>query len=176
MKVLRLLVLSWLVAFAVPAADAPKTFAVSEFTFARPSAWEWVEAPSSMRKAQLRVPGADKANFAEIVFFHFGQGGGGSTRDNVERWLRQFQEPREKINAKTEEKNVNNRKVTYVSAEGTYLSGMPGGAQTPKPNYALAGAIIESTEGNVFVRMTGPKELVNISGAEFRKMIEGALK
>jgi hypothetical protein len=37
---------------------------------------------------------------------------------------------------------------------------MPGGATTPKPDYALAGAILESTRGNIFVRMTGPRELV----------------
>jgi hypothetical protein len=30
----------------------------------------------------------------------------------------------------------------------------------PKPDYALAGAILESTRGNIFVRMTGPRELV----------------
>jgi hypothetical protein len=176
MKVILSIITLCVAAAIAWAAESPKTFAVSEFTFTRPAAWEWVEVSSSMRKAQLKVPGPEKSEGAEIVFFHFGQGAGGSTRDNVERWLRQFQEPREKINAKTEEKTVGQRKVTYVTAEGTYLSGMPGGAQVPKSNYALAGAIIESAEGNVFVRMTGPKAVTTEAAAEFRKLIESALK
>jgi hypothetical protein len=63
-----------------------------------------------------------------------------------------------------------------MSAEGTYKSGMPGGPQTPKPNYALLGAIIEASEGSVFVKMTGPKELARSATADFRKMVESALK
>ena len=59
----------------------------------------------------------------------------------MDRWFRQFEEPRDKINAKTEDVTVGKHKVTYVSAEGTYKSGMPGGPQTPMPNYALVGAI-----------------------------------
>ena len=68
------------------------------------------------------------------------------------------------------------RRVTYAEAQGTYLSGMPGGPKTAMPNHALLGAIIESDQGNVFVRMTGPIDLVKNSMAEFKKMIESGLK
>jgi hypothetical protein len=44
----------------------------------------------------------------------------------------------------------------------------------PKPDYALAGAILESTRGNIFVRMTGPRELVKKTLPAFKKMIESA--
>jgi len=157
-------------------AEAPATFKVSEFTFARPGSWEWVETTSAMRKAQLKVPDPKGKAGADVIFFHFGKGDGGGTKANVERWLGQFKEPRDKIQAKTEEATIGKHKVTYVGAEGTYISGMPGGAQTPMANYALSGAIIESDEGNVFIRMTGPKELVASATPDFRKMIEGALK
>src|SRR5580765_6843739 len=140
-------------------AEPPATFKVSEFTFARPANWEWVETTSAMRKAQLKVPDPKGKAGADVIFFHFGKGDGGGTKANVERWLGQFKEPRDKIQAKTEEATIGKHKVTYVGAEGTYISGMPGGAQTPMANYALSGAIIESDEGNVFIRMTGPKEL-----------------
>ena len=113
---------------------------------------------------------------AEVFFYHFGPGDAGGTRANVERWFRQFVEPREKINAKTEDITVGKHKVTYVSAEGTYKSGMPGGPQTPMPNYALIGAIIEADEGSVFVKMTGPKELTKSATADFKKMVESAVK
>jgi hypothetical protein len=155
------------------AAEAPSIFTVSELRFERPEQWEWVEARSSMRKAQLRIPNPD-GEPGEVVFFHFGPGNGGGTQANIERWFRQFREERDAIHARTEEATVGDSKVTYVFAEGTYLSGMPGGAQTPKAGYALAGAIIEDPAGHVFVRLTGPKSLVGSSVPEFKKMIGGA--
>src|SRR6185369_7575977 len=99
------------------AADAPATFKVSEFTFTRPAQWEWVESASQMRKAELKVVDEKTKAKAEIVFYHFGQGGAGGTQANVDRWLGQFVEPRDKINAKTEEVTIGRHKVTYVSAE-----------------------------------------------------------
>ena len=157
------------------AADGPKSFQVGEFAFSSPAEWEWVPSTSSMRKAELRVTDKDKKGKAEVVFFHFGEGSGGGTKANVDRWLAQFEEPREKINAKVDEVQVKNRKVTYVQAEGTYMSGMPGGPKTPQPSSMLLGAILESDSGNVFIRMTGSASLVNASRAEFKKMVEGAL-
>src|SRR5947199_7144675 len=74
------------------AADAPKSFKVGEFSFTRPADWEWVEVTSSMRKAQLKVPGGDKSQSAEVVFFYFGEGNGGGTKPNVDRWMSQFQD------------------------------------------------------------------------------------
>lgn len=94
----------------------------------------------------------------------------------MERWFTQFQEPREKLGAKTEETKIGKSKVTFVRAEGTYLSGMPGGARTAQPGSALRGAIIESEAGDVFVKMTGPAALVKSSEDDFRKLIESALK
>ena len=163
-------------AAALLAAEAPATFKVSEFTFTRPATWEWVQVTSAMRKAQLKVPEPKGKGQADVVFFHFGKGDGGGTKANVDRWFGQFKEPRDQIKARSEEVTVGKHKVTYVNAEGTYLSGMPGSAQTPMPNYALAGAIIEAAEGNIFIRMTGPQELVKDSSGDFRKMVESGLK
>jgi hypothetical protein len=64
--------------------------------------------------------------------------------------------------------------VTYVFAEGTYLSGMPGTPPTSKPDFALLGAIIEDADGNVFARLTGPKAVVASATADFNKMISAA--
>ena len=169
-----LLLLVALPSYALAAAG-PKSFQVGEFSFSSPQDWEWVPSTSSMRKAELRVQDKDKKNKAEVVFFHFGEGSGGGTKANVDRWLGQFEEPREKINAKIDEVKVKNRKVTYVQAEGTYLSGMPGGPKTPQKNAMLLGAILESDQGNVFIRMTGPAELVKASRDDFKKMVEAAL-
>ena len=153
-------------------AEDHSTFNVGEFTFTRPAKWEWVEVSSPMRKAQLKVADADGKASADVVFFQFG-GNAGSTQANVDRWLRQF-DPRDKDSK--EETTVGKTKITYVQAEGTYKSGMPGGPLTPMADYALMGAIIESDDGNVFVKMTGPKALVKANIAEFKKMVEGAPK
>jgi len=161
---------------AARTADAPAAFKVGEFTFTRPASWEWVPVSSTMRKAQLKVVDAATKGEAEVVFFHFGPGNAGGTQANVERWFRQFAEPKEKIGAKSEEVTVGKHKVTYVQAEGTYKSGMPGGPQTPMPNHALVGAIIEAGEGNVFVKMTAPKPLTKAATDAFKKMVESALK
>lgn len=157
------------------AADAPKPFSVGEFSFSAPAKWESVEVTSPMRKAQLKVPGKDGKN-ADVIFFFFGQGSGGGTKANVDRWLGQFEEGRDKINAKVDENKVGARTVTYVQAEGTYKSGMPGGPTTPLPNTMLLGAILESAQGNVFVRMTGPADLVKSARDDFKKMIDTAAK
>lgn len=156
------------------AADAPAIFEVGEFKFTRPASWEWIESTSQMRKAQLKVNDAAKKQSAEVVFFHFGEGAGGGTQANIDRWLGQFQEAREKLNSTIETATVGGRKVTYVQAQGTYMSGMPGGPKTAQAATTLLGAIIESDKGNVFIRLTGPSPLAASAKSDFRKLVESA--
>jgi hypothetical protein len=158
------------------AAGAPATFKVGEFTFSRPGSWDWVETTSPMRKAQMKISDQEKKESAEVVFFFFGEGNGGGVQANVDRWLGQFEEPKDKIQAKVEKVGVGKRQVTYVQAEGTYLSGMPGGTKTPQPNSMLLGAILESEQGAVFIKLTGPAKLAAGSKEDLRKMVEGAMK
>ena len=155
------------------AAQSPATFKVGELTFTRPAKWEWVPTTSAMRAAQLKLTDDAKKETGEVVFFNL-PGGGGGVQPNIDRWLSQFEEPREKLNSKVENVMVGKTKITYVHAEGTYKSGMPGaGPTTPMAGYVLEGAIIElGPENNIFVRMTGPKALMKASVEEFRKMIQ----
>src|SRR4029077_17017600 len=89
MHPLRLLLFSIVFASAVNAAD-PTEFTVGSFVFARPETWGWVVPTSPMRKAQLTVPALDGSAPAEVTFFHFGAGQGGSVQANVDRWFKQF--------------------------------------------------------------------------------------
>ncbi|HTA30046.1 MAG TPA: hypothetical protein VK731_06155 [Candidatus Cybelea sp.] len=152
------------------------TFTAGNFTFTRPPKWEWVESTSQMRKAQLKATDADAKASADVVFYYFGAGGAGGVEANVNRWLGQFAEARDQINAKIEHATVGKTKITYVQAEGTYKSGMPGGPTTPNPGFALIGAILESDGGNVYIRMTGPKEFAKSLVVDFKKMVESGLK
>lgn len=165
-----------LAATTLPAADAPAEFAAGALNFTRPASWIWVPTTSPMRKAELKIDSKDGKTSAEVVFYHFGAGQGGGVKANAERWFGQFADGRDKINARTEDKTVNGHKVTYVLAEGTYLSGPPMGQKTPMKDYALVGAIIEDAGGDVFVKMTGPKDITKNAESAFRKMIESARK
>ena len=126
-----------------------------------------------MRKAQLRVPGTDGAQPADITFFHFGAGSGGDVKANADRWLKQFKSA-EGV-AKTEPQEIGGTKVTIVTTEGTFSSGMPGGPTTPMEGQALLGAIVEGKEGNVFVKMTGPVAVVKGAEKQFMNFISGAV-
>jgi hypothetical protein len=79
-----------------------------------------------MRKAQLNVPGSGE-EFSEVTFFHFGQGQGGGIQANVGRWFSQFQDAQ----TGQHEEKINGIRVVFVTAEGTFLSGTPGGPLTP---------------------------------------------
>lgn len=146
------------------AAD-PIEFTVGAFRFERPEGWQWIVPTSPMRKAQLNVPGTGGS--AEVTFFHFGPGQGGGVQANVDRWFGQFQNA---ATSRSVEKS-GTTEITYVEASGTFLSGMPGTAPTPKEGYALRGAILASDGGDVYVKMTGPQKTVVEAELAFRKMI-----
>ena len=172
MKKPSILLLALLSALTLRAED-PATFDVAGLTFTRPAEWKWVEVSSPMRKAQLKVPGAKPEQSADIVFFHFGAGAGGDVKANADRWLGQFKSAEGA--SKVEPLEAGGTKVTLVSTEGTYSSGMPGGLTTPLENHALLGAIIEGAQGNVFVKMTGPADLVKGSRERFIAFISAAV-
>jgi len=146
---------------------AAEKIKVAGYGFSPPAGWKSSPPSSSMRKAQFA------AGEAEVVFFYFGPRGGGGVQANVDRWMKQFQDAK---NQKVESKEVGDVKVTYVRATGTFMTGRPFGPKTPKPGYALLGAIIEGKEGAIFVKMTGPDADVQANAGKMKGMVEGALK
>ncbi len=172
MKRFALLVLC-LIGAATLRAEDPSSFPVGGLTFKRPTDWAWVAVSSPMRKAQLKVSGAKPDEAADITFFHFGPDGGGDVQSNAQRWVAQFRGGEGA--AKIEPQEIGGAKVTLVTTEGTFSSGMPGGPSTPLENYALLGAIIEHKDGNVFVKMTGPAPLVKDSRQKFLDFLGSAL-
>lgn len=157
---------------AIPAETRAESVKVSSFTFTIPEGWRSVTPSSPMRKAQLEVArGPDKA---DVTFFDFGAGQGGSTADNIARWYAQF--PGSEKKQITENVQVGAVKITFAMTDGTFSSGMPGGPTTPMPGYALCGAIMETAEGSVFIKMTGPDAVVKASIQDFKKMVSDAAK
>jgi len=156
----------------VATANSAETVKIGSLTFTVPEGWKQVTPSSPMRKAQLEIArGPEKA---EVTFFDFGAGQGGSTADNVARWYAQF--PGSEKNRITENVQVGSVKITFAMTDGTFSSGMPGGPTTPMPDYALCGAIMETAEGSVFIKMTGPGAVVKASTEAFKKMVSDAAK
>jgi hypothetical protein len=148
----------WIFGTVTLHAEDPASFEVGSLKFQRPQSWEWVPVSSPMRKAQLKVQNPEKSLSADVVFFHFGPGQGGGIQANAQRWMSQFDAAEGA--GKVETREVGGVKITLVTTQGTYRSGIPGGPTSSLENYALLGAIIESSGGDVFVKMTGPKDLV----------------
>ena len=130
-----------------------------------------------MRKAELKVPGPEgtgSAGEALVTVFHFGPGQGGSVQSNVDRWFGQFDGDNEAKGASTAKETIGTVPVTFVRAHGTFQSGMPGQPSTPIEGQALLGAILESPNGDVYLKMTGPQPTVEKAEAAFVQMIRTA--
>ena len=157
-------------AVAAPGASA----SAGGLTWAAPKEWSVAPSASSMRVVTYRVPAvAGDAEGGEVAVFFFGAGQGGSTQANVDRWMAQFRPEKESPGpGKPTSMKVGAISVTIVTTEGTYSSGMPGGAMTPKPGWALRGGIAEGPQGPVFFKMVGPRKTVLGATAAF----DGLLK
>jgi hypothetical protein len=153
----------------------PAENAAGGIVWSYPSAWTKGGA-RPMRVATYTVPAAEGDSEAgECAVFYFGPGQGGDVSSNVDRWVAQFE------NAGQPEKTtmqVSGMNVTRVQISGTYLA--PGGAmmesQGKKLNYRLLGAIVESPEGSVFFKFTGPQKTVEAAEAGFDAMIQSVSK
>ena len=90
---------------------------------------------------------------------------------NIERWFAQFKPEPASAEPNSRVETINGIRVTRVTAEGTFASGMPGQPTTPKTSYALLGAIAEGPGGNVFFKLTGPRKTVRAAAKQFDAML-----
>ncbi len=131
----------------------------------------WSSAPERpMRVATYSVVAASGTEGGECGVFFFGSGQGGSVDENIERWVGQFVDPSRPERAS---RQVNGVRVTTVKVRGTYrlTAGPMMQTQGLKPNYRLAGAIVEAPQGLVFFKLTGDARSVEKAQAEFDAMI-----
>src|SRR6185503_4408827 len=115
-----LLVLAFVVSFHNIAAGQK-----SELKFKVPAGWVEEQRTSSMRVAQYRLPKAPgDTEDASLVLYYFGQGQGGSTAANIERWISQMKQADGTVAraAKDEQLVANGLKVTTVDVSGTYVA------------------------------------------------------
>jgi hypothetical protein len=125
-----------------------------------------------MRKATYKIPAAPKdPEDAEMAVFYFGQSEGGGTEANIQRWISQFSDTKPS-DVKRSERSSNGMKQTIVEVEGTYASGMPGQQATPKTNYRLIGAVVETPAGSYFFKLTGPKHTVDGARGAYMTLLD----
>ncbi len=134
-----------------------------------PGHWDKVQPKINMIEAEFAIPKleADQVNGRVTMM-----ASGGSIAANIERWFGQFElegEPKEPV-----VKEINQVKVHLVDLSGTFLDtmGNPGGPSTKRKNYRMLAAIIESPEGNYYVKCYGPAALMEKNVAAFEKMID----
>jgi hypothetical protein len=108
----------------------------------------------------------------ECGVYYFGQGQGGSVQANLDRWIGQFPQPDGK--PKIQNKTVHGLKVTIVDVAGAYtgMGGPNAPASAPKPGYRLLGAIVETPQGSIFFKFTGPQKTVAANQAGFDAMVD----
>lgn len=156
------------------AAQAQETVPAGPYTFTYDSPWKLKPVSSSMRVAELTYDHADeKLADVDVVFFHFA-GGGGGTQANLDRWVKQFDgEPV----SETSVEEFDGKKVHYLQVKGTYLDGPPfGGTKTPREGYMMLAAVVESAEGSVFLKMTGPEDSVTAVKEAFKTLASSPFK
>ena len=137
-------------------------FQKNSLKFTVPAGWIEEERTSTMRVAQYRLPkAATDTEDASLVLYYFGQGQGGSATANVERWISQMKQA-EGSSPKQESLEVNGLKVTTVDVGGTYVAETAPGSGTfhNKPSYRLRAAVVETPNGNYYVKLVGPEKTV----------------
>ncbi len=151
---------------AMPAGGSRKPF-----TWDLPPGWAERPDPSGRRVGSFMVGGTPDGDGSIALL----GGTGGGLEANVDRWRKQVGQPPLKPEEIEQLPKVSilGQPATLVEAEGTF-TGMGDGA--PRPNWKLLGAILELDVGQqqatVFVKLTGPKDLLDAEKAHFAELCE----
>jgi hypothetical protein len=142
-----------------------------------PDTWKDVAVASPMRLKQFALPGKD--GDAELVIFFFGQGQGGDTQANLDRWKKQFEPPAGKTLedvSKVSTVPLKTGKATVLDVKGTYqfkASPMAPGPAEPRPNQRMLAVVLETPKGNYYIKLVGPEKTVEKNKKGFDGWIKG---
>jgi hypothetical protein len=158
-----------------PAADV--LFKVAGLQFMVPAKWVSVPTTNPVRVQQWRIPALDPAGVpGELVVFYFGPGLGGSVQGNIREWLGTVVEADGRASsAATQTRMAGGLKISQVVAYGTYNATVPiaGFPPVARPDYGLIGTVMETSEGNLYWRFTGPRPLLTADLPVLNKVMDG---
>lgn len=117
-----------------------------------PPGWKRDPPANTMRVAQYKLARAPSdTEDAECVVTHFGAGQGGTTEQNLDRWIRQFAaDDSTKLEKGT--RKVGDLAVSTLEMSGTFK----GMGDAGKPNQGMLAAVVEAPSGLWFFKVTGP--------------------
>jgi hypothetical protein len=128
----------------------------------------WTEKPASPMRDISLVFGENGEGECYVARL---PGAGGGLAANVNRWRAQMgAEPLSDEEVSTlPTRPLFGQPARFVSVDGTFSPGM--GSSESLPGYRLMGLILSADAGAVFVKMTGPKELVEANAAAFDQFV-----
>jgi len=157
--------------------SASRKLVVDRLEFVLPSAWVVEQPTSTMRKAQLRLPG-DGDSDAELVIYNFGTTpeAGGSVEANFDRWCGQFVQAdgRDSMEvAARRESQISGMAVHTIDISGRYVAAVrPGNPEKhDKPDHRMLGSVIISPEGKYFLKLLGPSATVEKHAAHYEEFL-----
>ncbi len=158
--------------------DGP-VFRAGGVQFVMPGRWLAEMPENSVRAGQWRIP-AERGAAAgpadgELVVFYFGPGLGGTAQENIDGWRDTMLDAAGHPAAgAVKTRQAGSFKITELAATGSYRDPAPMAGLPPviRPGYELAGAVVESSKGNLYWRLTGPEALVTAALPLFRQAID----
>ncbi|GAB6165049.1 hypothetical protein JCM19992_10490 [Thermostilla marina] len=146
-------------------------------TMKAPEGWESVRPAISMIQYEFRIPAVEgEPRDGRATFM----AAGGSVDANIQRWIGQFAQPDGSDTAektKVSEETIADTKVHIVELSGTYNESMgPMAPPTPRENYRMLAAIVETGEGLYFIKFYGPDKTVAANRDAFLAMLHSLEK
>ncbi|MCH8968864.1 MAG: hypothetical protein IIA66_07085 [Planctomycetes bacterium] len=158
--------------------SASRRLAVDRLEFVVPSTWVVEQPTSSMRKAQLRLPGGGGDSDAELVIYNFGTTpeAGGSVEANFGRWCGQFVQADGRDSTEVavrREAEISGMAVHTIDISGRYVAAVrPGNPEKhDKPNHRMLASVIISPEGKYFLKLLGPGSTVEKHAARYEEFL-----
>jgi hypothetical protein len=164
-------ILSSAVRFRDEAADAPSQQPQKNpLTWTTPDGWK--EAPADPSAAGMRLinlrfgPNAEGECYLSAM-----PGAAGGEKANIDRWRAQMGLPALSDGelAALPKKPFLKREALFVKLDGDFK---PVGATVPQKGYRLIGLVQAAPEFTLFVKLTGPKELVEQNEAAFESFVQ----
>lgn len=148
----------------------PVAFRIGSVRFDRPEGWNYSRPTDGVRAAQLEKKSGGVPLL--ITFTRFPPGSGGSVQANVDRWSGQFISTEAPAGILKPEGTA--LPLTTVRLAGTLRGGIPGGPAQDSPASLLLGAILESPDGLVVVKLAGPRAAVSTEEKIFTELARTA--
>jgi hypothetical protein len=133
-----------------------------------PTSWQKVTPGNQMRQAEYHVKGEDGGEAVAA----WSSGIKGTEQQNIDRWAGLMSGEAEAALPMVKHRKVAGMNVALVEMEGTYKDPMAG-VNEPRPGQLFRGAIIDGPNGTIFIKMVGPKAVMDAAADQWTMMIDG---